>query len=178
MCRIRARGRSKPERPHMCLFRRCEPVDYAGMGHIRTATTVCTSAFAHRFLPKKSLTGTSRQQRCLRHHLGTRRCTQGAQLPGSSTRTCSDVLIERAKRRSMAVTKRTLQWLLHRRINARQQEHRWSPRGASLKLKVRTATANGTFDRTMTPASARRASDSASRLITPASARDFGMPRR
>jgi hypothetical protein len=160
------------------LFRRCEPVDHAGMGHIRTATTVCTSAFAHRFLPKESLTGTSRQQRCLpsspRHPPLHASCALTGQLDtyvfARSYRTCEETI--------NSGHQRTLQRLLHRRRNARQQEHRWSPRGASLKLKVRTATANGTFDRTMTPASARRASDSASRLITPASGRGFGMPRR
>ena len=39
-----------------------------------------------------------------------------------------------------------MQWLLHRRMNA-QQQMRWSPRGAHLILKVRTAVMNGTFDR-------------------------------
>ncbi|MFL5282382.1 MAG: ISKra4 family transposase, partial [Rhodopila sp.] len=40
----------------------------------------------------------------------------------------------------------TVQWLLHRRMSASQQM-RWSPRGAHLMLKVRTAVMNGTFDR-------------------------------
>jgi hypothetical protein len=40
----------------------------------------------------------------------------------------------------------TLQWLLHRRMNA-QQQVRWSPRGAHLMLKVRTAVVSGTLDR-------------------------------
>jgi len=47
---------------------------------------------------------------------------------------------------STAVTESTMQWLLHRRMNA-QQHMRWSPRGAHLMLKVRTATANGTLER-------------------------------
>ena len=47
---------------------------------------------------------------------------------------------------STAVTESTVQWLLHRRMNA-QQHMRWSPRGAHLMLKVRTATANGTLER-------------------------------
>jgi hypothetical protein len=47
---------------------------------------------------------------------------------------------------STAVTEGTVQWLLHRRMNA-QQHKRWSPRGAHLMLKVRTATANGTLER-------------------------------
>ncbi len=47
---------------------------------------------------------------------------------------------------STAITESTVQWLLHRRMNA-QQHMRWSPRGAHLMLKVRTAVANGTLDR-------------------------------
>ena len=39
-----------------------------------------------------------------------------------------------------------MKWLLHRRMNA-QQQMRWSPRGAHLMLKVRTAVVNGTLDR-------------------------------
>ncbi len=46
---------------------------------------------------------------------------------------------------STATTESTVQWLLHRRMNASQQM-RWSPRGAHLMLKVRTSVANGTFD--------------------------------
>jgi hypothetical protein len=46
----------------------------------------------------------------------------------------------------MAVTESTVQWLLHRRMNA-QQQMRWSPRGAHLMLKVRTTTMNGTLER-------------------------------
>jgi hypothetical protein len=45
---------------------------------------------------------------------------------------------------STAPTESTVQWLLHRRMGANQQM-RWSPRGAHLMLKVRTAVANGTF---------------------------------
>ncbi len=37
---------------------------------------------------------------------------------------------------SRAITESTVQWLLHRRMNA-QQHMRWSPRGAHLMLKVR-----------------------------------------
>ena len=47
---------------------------------------------------------------------------------------------------STAVTESTVPWLLHRRMNA-QQHMRWSPLGARLMLKVRTATANGTLER-------------------------------
>jgi hypothetical protein len=47
---------------------------------------------------------------------------------------------------STAITESTVQWLLHRRMNA-QQQMRWSPRGAHLMLKVRTAVMNGTLDR-------------------------------
>jgi hypothetical protein len=47
---------------------------------------------------------------------------------------------------STAPTEGTVQWLLHRRMGANQQM-RWSPRGAHLMLKVRTAVANGTLDR-------------------------------
>jgi hypothetical protein len=46
---------------------------------------------------------------------------------------------------STAITESTVQWLLHRQMNANQQM-RWSPRGAHLMLKVRTAVMNGTFD--------------------------------
>ena len=64
----------------------------------------------------------------------------------------SDIIIDYATARSQdepistAVIESTVQWLLHRRMNA-QQHMRWSPRGAHLMLKVRIATANGTFDR-------------------------------
>ena len=60
----------------------------------------------------------------------------------------SDIIIDYATARrqdepiSTAVTESTVQWLLHRRMNA-QQHMRWSPRGAHLMLKVRTATAKG-----------------------------------
>ena len=47
---------------------------------------------------------------------------------------------------STAVTESTVQWLLHRRMNA-QQQMRWSPQGAHLMLKVRTAAVNGTLER-------------------------------
>jgi hypothetical protein len=47
---------------------------------------------------------------------------------------------------STAITESTVQWLLHRRMNA-QQQMRWSPRGAHFMLKVRTSVVNGTFDR-------------------------------
>src|ERR1700761_2558405 len=47
---------------------------------------------------------------------------------------------------STAVTESTVQWLLHRRMNA-QQQMRWTPRGAHLMLKVRTSVVNGTLDR-------------------------------
>jgi hypothetical protein len=46
---------------------------------------------------------------------------------------------------STAPTEGTVQWLLHRRMGANQQM-RWSPRGAHLMLKVRTAVTNGSFD--------------------------------
>ena len=64
----------------------------------------------------------------------------------------SDIIIDYATARhrdepiSTAITESTVQWLLHRRMNALQQM-RWSPRGAHLILKVRTATANGTLER-------------------------------
>ncbi len=47
---------------------------------------------------------------------------------------------------STAITESTVQWLLHRRMNA-QQQMRWSPRGAHLMLKVRTSVVNGTLGR-------------------------------
>jgi hypothetical protein len=47
---------------------------------------------------------------------------------------------------STATTESTVQWLLHRRMNA-QQQMRWSPRGAHQMLKVRTAVMNGTLER-------------------------------
>jgi hypothetical protein len=64
----------------------------------------------------------------------------------------SDIIIDYATARreeepiSTAITESTVQWLLHRRMNAKQHM-RWSPRGAHLMLKVRTATANGTLER-------------------------------
>jgi hypothetical protein len=64
----------------------------------------------------------------------------------------SDIIIDYATARrceepiSTAITESTVQWLLHRRMNA-QQQMRWSPRGAHLMLKVRTSVVNGTFDR-------------------------------
>jgi hypothetical protein len=64
----------------------------------------------------------------------------------------SDIIIDYATARrceepiSTAITESTVQWLLHRRMNA-QQQMRWSPRGAHLMPKVRTAVVNGTLDR-------------------------------
>jgi hypothetical protein len=64
----------------------------------------------------------------------------------------SDIIIDYATARrqdepiSTAVTESNVQWLLHRRMNA-QQHMCWSPQGAHLMLKVRTATANGTLER-------------------------------
>ncbi len=64
----------------------------------------------------------------------------------------SDTIIDYAAARheeepiSTAITESAVQWLLHRRMNA-QQQMRWSPRGAHLMLKVRTAAANGTLER-------------------------------
>ncbi len=46
---------------------------------------------------------------------------------------------------STAPTEGTVRWPLHRRMGANQQMH-WSPRGAHLMLKVRTAVTNCTFD--------------------------------
>ena len=54
---------------------------------------------------------------------------------------------------STALTESAVQWLLHRRMGARQQM-RWSPRGARMMLRVRTAVANGTFERDYAVASA------------------------
>jgi len=60
----------------------------------------------------------------------------------------SDIIVDYATARhqdepiSTSVTESTVQWLLHRRMNA-QQQMRWSPRGAHLMLKVRTATPAG-----------------------------------
>ena len=59
----------------------------------------------------------------------------------------SEIIIDYAKaRRCTAITESTVQWLLHRRMNA-QQQMRWSPRGAHLMLKVRTAAVNESLDR-------------------------------
>jgi hypothetical protein len=63
----------------------------------------------------------------------------------------SDIIIDYATARrreepiSTAVTESTVQWLLHRRMNARQQM-RWTPLGAHLMLKVRCAVTNGTLE--------------------------------
>src|SRR5712671_4956814 len=73
----------------------------------------------------------------------------------------SDIIIDYATARrckepiSTAVTESTVQWLLHRRMNARQQM-RWTPRGAHLMLKVRCAVMNGTLDRDRDHALAQR----------------------
>ena len=67
-------------------------------------------------------------------------CGQCEIIIGYATARHEDELI------STAITESTVQWLLHRRMNA-QQHMRWSPRGAHLMLKVRTAVANGTLDR-------------------------------
>jgi len=64
----------------------------------------------------------------------------------------SEIIIDYATARrcaqpiSTATTESTVQWLLDRRMNAKQQM-RWSPRGAHLMLKVRTAVMNSTFDK-------------------------------
>ena len=69
----------------------------------------------------------------------------------------SDIVIDYATARrrkepiSTAVTESTVQWLLHRRMTA-QQQMRWSPRGAHLMLKVRTAVMNGTLEQDHTVA--------------------------
>jgi hypothetical protein len=63
----------------------------------------------------------------------------------------SDIIIDYATARrckkpiSTAITESTVQWLLHRRMNA-QQQMRWSPRGAHLMLKVRCAVVNNTLE--------------------------------
>ena len=46
---------------------------------------------------------------------------------------------------STAVTESTVQWLVHRRMNA-QQQMRWTPHGAHLMLKVRCAVMNATLE--------------------------------
>ena len=72
----------------------------------------------------------------------------------------SDILIDYATARrrkepiSTAVTESTVQWLLHRRMNA-QQQMRWTPRGAHLLLKVRCAVMNGTLEHDHTVAETR-----------------------
>jgi hypothetical protein len=64
----------------------------------------------------------------------------------------SNIIIDYATARrreepiSTAITESTVQWLLHRRMNA-QQQMRWSPRGAHLMLKVRASVVNGTLSR-------------------------------
>jgi hypothetical protein len=63
----------------------------------------------------------------------------------------ADIIIDYATARrreepiSTAITESTVQWLLHRRMNAHQQM-RWSPPGAHLMLKVRCAVMNGMLD--------------------------------
>ena len=63
----------------------------------------------------------------------------------------SDLIIDYAEARhsdepiSTATTESTVQWLLHRRMGAKQQM-RCSPRGAHLMLKVRTSVVNETFN--------------------------------
>jgi hypothetical protein len=75
----------------------------------------------------------------------------------------SDIIIDYATARrrkepiSTAVTESTVQWLLHRRMNAPQQM-RWTPRGTHWMLKVRCAVTNGTLehDHALAEARARR----------------------
>jgi hypothetical protein len=55
---------------------------------------------------------------------------------------------------STAITESTVQWLLHRKMNA-QQQMRWTPRGAHLMLKVRCAVSNGTLERDLAVAEMR-----------------------
>jgi hypothetical protein len=63
----------------------------------------------------------------------------------------ADLIIDCASARlgdepfSTSPTEGAVQWLLHRRMAAKQQM-RWSPRGAHLLLQVRTAIVNRTFD--------------------------------
>jgi hypothetical protein len=63
----------------------------------------------------------------------------------------TDLIIDYASARlddepfSTSPTEGAIQWLLHRRMGARQQM-RWSPRGAHLMLQVRTAIVNGTLE--------------------------------
>jgi hypothetical protein len=72
----------------------------------------------------------------------------------------SDIIIDYATARRReepiltAVTESTVQWLLHRRMNA-QQQMRWTPRGAHLMLKVRCAVMNGSLERDHTVAEQR-----------------------
>jgi hypothetical protein len=64
----------------------------------------------------------------------------------------ADLIIDYAAARhdaepiSTAPTESTVQRLLHRRMGANQRM-RWSPRGAHMMLRVRTAVANGTLER-------------------------------
>ena len=75
----------------------------------------------------------------------------------------SDIIIDYATARrreepiSTAVAESTVQWLVHRRMNA-QQQMRWTPRGAHLMLKVRCAVMNGTLqhDHAVVEGSSRR----------------------
>jgi hypothetical protein len=72
----------------------------------------------------------------------------------------SDIIIDYATARrreepiSTAVTESTVQWLLHRRMNA-QQQMRWTPRGAHLMLQVRCAVMNGSLEHDHTVAERR-----------------------
>ena len=62
----------------------------------------------------------------------------------------ADIIIDYATARrrekpiSTAITESTVQWLVHRRMNA-QQQMRWTPRGAHWMLKVRCAVMNGSL---------------------------------
>ena len=67
---------------------------------------------------------------------------------------------------STATTESTVQWLLHRRMNA-QQQMRWSPRGAHQMLKVRTAVMNGTLERDHAVAERRAPTISSCGVSTP-----------
>ena len=80
---------------------------------------------------------------------GLNACCRSRRPTCQGARTLSSTTRRRGDRRnpfSTATTESAVQRLIQRRMNAKQQM-RWSPKGAHLMLKVRTAVMNATFER-------------------------------
>lgn len=104
---------------------------------------------------------------------------EGDNPPPSQPESCFRPSSATARRReepiSAAVTESTVQWLLHRRVNA-QQQMRWSPRPVHLLLKVRRAVMNGTLEHDYAVAETRACRPLPTRGMTPGSRRSPPAP--